>query len=293
MNFYRNHHFHAALIKPGRETLPVELHWDTQPRLSLSKIPEEEFWRNARAIQVGDLKVHVPGREENFVYLVAHLSRHTLGLDRTHIKDIVAMFLDPAIRCRLIWLTDLVLLARGQNGLDWRKIRRLATRWGLRRDVLAAIGLIRLLESTGTVNEGDATTSSTEPAKHLNWARTVATRFPGFARTSSALQFRPVLVFEILRLAFPGTFWIRSRYGLRESGRTRVLIQAVRHAMEMLWGLIGTSGAALMGYAFRIASGGGGRRLRSENLPKRVPFFTPLGKDKTASKSLSSDTSTR
>jgi hypothetical protein len=232
LRFFRLHHFHAALVHSRRRTLPVELHWDTQPPFSLSRIPETEVWRGARTLRLGDEPIQVSGREETFLMLVQHLCRHALGLGGRAVEDPVSFLLDPSIQGRLIWLSDLALLARIEPALDWDSIASNAERWGLQADLRAAASLLERLqvlpEAAGAVLGRLGSAAGGGPT-YLKAPR-AAPFLPGLARGSKLLQFRPILVLDLWRYTFPGMKWIRLRYGLESAPAPLVGVRALAHA---------------------------------------------------------------
>jgi hypothetical protein len=277
LRFYRLHHFHAAMVRPGRESLPVELHWDTQPYFSLSKIPEDDFWRSARPLQIGGATVRVPGREESFLHLLQHLSRHTLGLRREILADPVAFLLDRSIQGRLVWLTDLGLLARSEPGLDWDRVERQAERWGLATDLAVARRLLARLGGGSWPRAERTENGARYGGEGATATRAAAGWFPGLARTSHVLQMRPVQVFEAVRYAFPGAGWIRNHYGLREAWAGRVVLRAGVHALQVSCKLGWMVGGALTGSLLRARSAGRSNALNNETDTQMVKGFTRPG----------------
>lgn len=241
-SFYLRHHFHLLMLEQTGPSLPVELHWNTQPFFSTSLIPEDEFWEGRRTCQVGSVDVTVPGREQEFLYLIQHLSRHLLGWGPEVAEDPVAVFLDPARRGRLTWLADLHLLAGAEPALDRDKMTRLAEGWFMVDEMRSALQLIGGVNGAAVQQEAGANGShrrrNSSPAGH--W---LAGRVPWLAHTSQALHFRPILAFHVLRFAFPGSGLIRHRYGERANGRASLVFQTLAHAVDVLFkaGRVGAS----------------------------------------------------
>jgi hypothetical protein len=263
VDFFRRHHFHLTFVRPGREGLPVELHWALQPRFSLSRIPEADIEARRRSLAIGGMTAWIPGREETFLYLGQHLVRHLLVFGEETAADPVAALLEPARRGRLCWLADLVLLARRSPGLDWALVDRLSVRWGLQRDLA---GLRRFLACRGL-----APVSSVQAVPgegRLRMVRRVEEALPSAARAAAALQFRPILALELARAAWPGSDWIRWRHGTPECGASFVVaVRSVLHACD-------TVGAALrMGFAAAVGRmrAAGGRHYVHETRATAVP----------------------
>jgi hypothetical protein len=253
VEFYRRHHFHLTLLKDGWYGMPVELHWDTQPYFSLSRIPPAEFWASARPLGMEGLDLVVPGREETFLYLAQHLMRHVLSFGANTREDPVGALLEPARRGRLAWIADLALLARSRPGLDWDRVGALSRRWGLEPEIA---GLRGYLARAGLwpVGVGDDAGQETDFERGPGMAARAGEMFPRLTRPITALQMRPILALRLLRFAFPGGRWIRWRYGLEErSGGGRAAWFALAHAL-------GTMGrAARMAAAiarFRLSAAG-------------------------------------
>lgn len=249
--FYLRHHFHLLMVRQVRTGLPVELHWNTQPFCSTSLISEDEFWEGRRSCRVGSVDVTVPGREQEFLYLIQHLSRHLLGWGPEVAEDPVGVFLDPARRGRLTWLADLHLLSSAEPSLDRGRMARLAERWFMTDELQSAL---RLLEGVHGAAEGSGTTPDTPP-RGLNsrpagqwWAR----RVPWLASTSQTLHFRPILAFHVLRFAFPGSRLIRHRYGGQGEGRARLACRTLFHAADVILKAMRVGGSYLLEVFLRL-----------------------------------------
>ncbi len=228
LSFYFRHHFHVTLVRPGVEGLPLELHWQAQPRFSLSRIPVDALRAGSRMIPCAGTEVPSPGREEVFLYLVQHFIRHLIAFGPETAADPVAAMLEPARRGRLTWLADLVLLARRDPGLDWDRIDRLERDWGLSSE---CAGLRRYLASLGVGPEVVAHSDSVSGESTLRLIRRLAGLFPRLARASGGLQLRPILIARLWRFAFPGGEWIRWRYRLgADAGPWRVAFRVLGHA---------------------------------------------------------------
>ena len=226
--FYFRHHFHVTLTRSGAEGLPIELHWQAQPRFSLSRIPVEALYARRRIVPCAGIEVPVPGREEAFLYLAQHFIRHLIAFGAATAADPAAAMLEPARRGRLTWLADLVLLARREPGLDWNRVDRLADEWGLAGE---SAGLRRHLASIEAAPPPAGMTEDTHGEATLRLIRRLARHFPTLAGASGALQLRPILIARLWRFAFPGADWIRWRYRLEAgAGRTRVAIRGLGHA---------------------------------------------------------------
>jgi hypothetical protein len=245
IDFFRRHHFHLTLLRDGHGGFPVELHWDTQPFFSLSRIPETEFWAGARTLSAQGLALTVPAREASFLFLSQHLMRHVLSFGPRSWEDPVAALLEPGRRGRLAWIADLALLARSGPGLDWERVDRLSARWGLHGEIA---GLRGYLTRSGVWPGRPAARLSESPSfpAEPEILRRAAALFPGLSRPASALQMRPVLAFRLLRFAFPGAGWIRWRYGLTEgAGRWRVAWRSLVHASGTLQRAVGLAAAVV------------------------------------------------
>jgi hypothetical protein len=245
LRFYLRHHFHAMLIREPLRGLPVELHWDTQPFFSLSRIPEAEFWKRPRIRRVGPVDVSVPGREQEFLYLVQHLSRHLLGWGPEVAADPVAVLLEPTRRGRLTWLSDLYLLLRAEPPLDRGRMAGLAESWGLSGELRAALHLLEAPDRRPIASS----TEEHSPASHRTSeasGRRAARLIPWFRRSSPALQFRPVLVVYLLRYAFPGPAFIRNRYSDRVTGAVTLAWFTLSHAFQVLLKATRLAGAFLI-----------------------------------------------
>jgi hypothetical protein len=278
LNFYRRHHFHVLLGRPGGESLPLELHWQPHSFFSLSHVSEEELWASARTLRVGRPVVQVPGLEENYLLLVQHAHRHLMGEGGEESPDAVADLLDPAVQGRLFWISDLILLERCSS-LDRDKVRHLAAQWGLERALEEVRGLAARLrhaargeEEGGRAEVGSVGARGSERARGSGEgyvaARAISRRFPSLARPSRLLHFRLALIGGAYRVAFPGAAWIRRRYGLADAGGARVIARAIVHCVEVASRLIGIGVGALAGLA--------AKRLRGETT--RVDgAFTPPG----------------
>ena len=251
--FYRRHHFHLTLLKDGWYGMPVELHWDTQPYFSLSRIPSGEFWASARLLGVEGLELMVPGREETFLYLAQHLMRHILSFGTRTQEDPVGALLEPARRGRLAWIADLALLARSRPGLDWDRVGALSRRWGLEPELA---GLREYLARAGLWPAGarDHGRQETDFERGPGIAARAGEMFPRLTRPIPALQMRPILALRLLHFACPGARWIRWRYELGErSGGGRVAWFALVHALATM-GRAARMAAAIAG--FRLSAAG-------------------------------------
>jgi len=227
-SFYFHHHFHVTLVRQGAEGLPLELHWQAQPRFSLSRIPVDALRARSRMIPCAGTEVPAPNREETFLYLVQHFVRHLITFGPESAADPVAAMLEPARRGRLTWLADLVLLARRPPGLDWDRVDRLEREWGLSSE---SAGLRRYLASIGVAPEVVAPGGSASGEASLRRIRRIAGLFPSMARASGGLQLRPILIARLWRFAFPGAEWIRWRYGLgSDASRIGVAFRVLGHA---------------------------------------------------------------
>jgi hypothetical protein len=179
-------------------------------------------------IPCGGTEVPVPEREEAFLYLVQHFVRHLIAFGPETAADPVAAMLEPARRGRLIWLADLVLLARRDPGLDWDRIDRLGRDWGLS---IESAGLRRYLASIGVAPDVVAPSDAAGGEATLRLIRRLTGIFPRMARASAGLQLRPILIARLWRFAFPGGEWIRWRYRLgAEAGALRVAVRMLGHA---------------------------------------------------------------
>jgi len=228
LSFYRRHHFHVTLVRDRSEGLPLELHWNAQPRFSLSRIPVEGLWERRRLIACDGVEVPVPGREELFLYLAQHLVRHLIAFGPQTASDPVGAMLEPARRGRLTWLADIVRLATREPGLDWERIRTLAAAWGLEGEIA---GLVRYLAGLGVAPDITSSGDRRSGEAALDAIRRGSRLFPTLARASGGLQLRPILVARLWRFTFPGAAWIRWRYGLGPgSGAGRVAGNAALHA---------------------------------------------------------------
>lgn len=228
LSFYFRHHFHVTLTRSGAEGLPIELHWQAQPRFSLSRIPVEALYEHRRIVSCAGIQVPVPGREEAFLYLAQHFIRHLIAFGEETAADPVAAMLEPARRGRLTWLSDLILLAQREPGLDWNRVDRLAREWGLAGE---SAGLRRHLASIEAAPPPVGGTADAHGEATLRLIRRLARHFPTLAGASGALQLRPILIARLWRFAFPGREWICWRYGLAaDSGRTRVALRGLGHA---------------------------------------------------------------
>ena len=248
--FYLRHHFHLLMLRQVRTGLPVELHWNTQPFFSTSLIPEDEFWEGRRTCRVGAVDVTVPGREQEFLYLIQHLSRHLLGWGPEVAEDPVAVFLNPARRGRLTWLADLHLLSNAEPLLDREKMARLAEKWFMSDELQDALRFIAGIHTgpgeAGTTPPGQSHRRRSPPAGEW-WA----SRVPWLANTSDALHFRPILAFHVLRFAFPGPLLIRHRYGCQGTGRARLALQTLLHAVEVILKALRVGGSYLVEVCLR------------------------------------------
>jgi hypothetical protein len=178
-----------------------------------------------------------------------------MGLAGGLASDPVGTLLDPSVRGRLIWLGDLALLARSRPPLDWERVARLARRWGLERDRLAAEGILHRLENL--LLEEPVGVSPRDREDAATGTRVAARLFPGLARTSPSLHLRPILVVEAVRHAFPGARWIRARYGLHDAGAWRLALRAGLHAGAVLIRLGRMSAAAAGEILGRTVRGAG------------------------------------
>jgi len=240
LRFYWRHHFHVTLVRPGFEGLPVELHWDTQPPFSMSRIPADDFWAECRVVPAGSRAVQVPRRETHVLYLAQHLGRHLLDAGDETAADPVAALLDPAVRGRLVWLADLWLLLSRPDALDMSLVHRLAARWGVTGDldrVRAHLDRIATIAAAGTDPLADPTAAEPDRESPGGWTRRAAALLPGLGRTSASLQFRPVQAIAALRYAFPGSAWIRWRYGLEAAPAGKVVARGVLHGAAAIFRL--------------------------------------------------------
>lgn len=272
LGFYFRHHFHVTLVRHRSEGLPIELHWQAQPRFSLSRIPVDRLFESRRSIPCAGTEVPVPGREEAFLYLAQHFIRHLIAFGPESAADPVAALLEPARRGRLTWLADLVLLARRPPALDWERIDRLTREWGLANELA---GLRSALAAAGDAPESTVRPERASGESALRAIRRVARFAPAAARASGGLQLRPILVARLWRFAFPGASWIRWRYDLDAgAGGLRVAARAVRHAANVF------VAATRMGFAVpfawlrsRVAPVGPLRRMTESD--KNAPGVSP------------------
>ena len=261
LRFYWRHHFHVTLVRPGFEGLPIELHWDTQPPFSLSRIPADDFWAEARFVLAGSRAVQVPRREAHLLYLAQHLGRHLLDAGDDAAGDPVAALLDPAVRGRLVWLADLwLLLSPPATDFDRTQVDCLAARWGVTGDFARAQARLdriattefATVAATGTV-ESTGRSIAPAPARGFpgGWRRRAAALLPGLGRTSASLQLRPVQAIAALRYAFPGRPWIRWRYGLETVPAATVLARGFLHAAGAILRLLRMAVAAGIAWLVR------------------------------------------
>lgn len=250
VGFFRRHHFHITLVREGQRGLPVELHWDTQPSFSLSRIPVAEFWARARPLAIRGADLTVPGREESFLYLSQHLMRHVLSFGPRTWDDPVGALLEPARRGRLAWIADLQLLARNGPGLDWRRVEDLSGRWGLDGEIAGLRAYLRMHGIWPAPPRNDI--PDPVPAdRGPGIVSRAGALFPALSRPASALELRPILALRLFRFAFPGSGWIRWRYGLGDrAGRGRVIGHCVRHAAGTL-GRAAHMAAAVVAFQIR------------------------------------------
>jgi hypothetical protein len=275
LDFYRRHHFHLTLLKDGWYGMPVELHWDTQPYFSLSRIPPAEFWASARPLRVEGLELMVPGRDEAFLYLAQHLMRHVLSFGPRTRDDPVGALLEPARRGRLAWIADLALLARSRPGLDWDRVGALSGRWGLEPELA---GLRGYLARGGLWPAGARDHGGHEPdvERGPGIVARAGEMFPRLTRPITALQMRPILALRLLHFACPGGRWIRWRYGLGESsGAVRASWYALVHALGTM-GRAARMAAAIAGFRLSAA----GRRAGEARVQdaRRGPANVPDGR---------------
>ena len=74
----------------------------------------------------------------------------------------------------------------------------------------------------------------------------MARLIPWFQRSSPALQFRPVLVLYLMRFAFPGAPFIRSRYAGGVRGPATLAWLTLSHACRVLSRAARLAGAFLL-----------------------------------------------
>jgi 4-amino-4-deoxy-L-arabinose transferase-like glycosyltransferase len=262
LEFYRRHHFHVGLVRERQREVALELHWDFQPRFSLTRVAEAEAWRHPRTIRVGSLEVPVLDREVSFLYLIQHLARHLVVLDAATLEDPVGALLEPGRHGRLTWFTDLMLMSSGVQPLDWDRMERLAREWGLEGELAWVTALLRTARleaptAAGSPMAGSSMSGSTSPApipeKPPSAFSRLSRAMPGIARPSRRLQFRPMMMLRLGALAFPGGDWIRNRYGLTGASRLTVAARSVGHAGGVVLDAIRLAGATV------------GESLRSES----------------------------
>jgi hypothetical protein len=107
---HRNHHFHEVpYYKQAKFPFFVELHWDLEDR-TLAAVPEQAIWRRARPLELPGISAKVLSPEDNLLFLIVHLSKHSSQL--------------------LKFLSDIAeLLKKYQDTLNWDYIVASARSW--------------------------------------------------------------------------------------------------------------------------------------------------------------------
>jgi hypothetical protein len=147
-------------------------------------------------------------------------------------------------------------------------VSRLAAQWALKGDLAGVRGILQRLRRPGKGEGGSDAARVESGRKGYAAARAISRRFPVLSKPSRLLHFRPALIGEVFRVAFPGAPWIRWRYGLRDASAARTLAMIVCHSAHVAARLISLGGGALAGMAVK------GIRRRNTRLGVS---FTPSG----------------
>jgi hypothetical protein len=140
-------HHHAHYRHPGRQSLPLELHWRLANDARYGAIDVAGIW--ARAQPHGALPgAMVMAPDDLFLYLCLHLKQHGFDTPLTQIWDLAEMLNAPAL------------------ALDWPTIWRRAADWHLTRTVQIALFLVRDALGVPTAGVSDWTPDA-ELARHL------------------------------------------------------------------------------------------------------------------------------
>ena len=114
--------YDTVLVHPELPQMPVELHWDVAAwHERATAVRSRDLWNSRREASFFGTEAFALPPEEDLVALANHA-----GKPSHHFA-------------RLIWVVDLVVVARTAEGLDWDKVASLADRWRCRTVLAVAL----------------------------------------------------------------------------------------------------------------------------------------------------------
>lgn len=195
-------HFHLALEHAATDRPRVELHWALMDRANLYRAPIEDVLARSWRRDADHHSFNVPSREDLFVYLCMHITKHAL-LNRAGLRtgQPATWFADSRTGNRLLWFMDLrrIILREGA-AMDWQRVRQRARDWNAAADVEECLDVLRVLRPAGTAD--------TPPPVYPRATPDLTDRL--FARGMRGglwgrlLEINPVLIFRPARLVLLG-----------------------------------------------------------------------------------------
>lgn len=230
-------HFHLALEHSATDRPRLELHWSLVDRANLYRAPVEEVLARSVLLTAGDLSFHAPCREDLFVYLCMHITKHAL-LNGAGLRtgQPAAWFIESRTGNRLLWFVDLHrIIAREGAALDWQQVRQRARDWNATADVEECLDVLRVLHPAGTDN---LPPPARPPAPPGLTDRLLARGVRG-GLWGRLLEMNPVLIFRPARLALLGRLLFPSRPELAAFHRTESALRlaALRVVHPLLFAL--------------------------------------------------------
>jgi len=200
---YRNN---VELVKPGAESVRVELHWRLLSPIHYQRVMESAWWwQTALPAKAAGAEARTLGPEAQILYLCGHILQHG----------------DPRV-ARTVWLLDVAEAARHYDRqIDWDKLLSQAQAHDL---LLAVRGVLRQVTrrwsvpiSPGVLKQIDALRPSDREERAYAWL-TVA---PGavryiWAEATSISGWRARLWFLWCNL-WPSSDYMRRQYNVRHS----------------------------------------------------------------------------
>ena len=211
--YIRNIH-HYNLVHPTRPVM-VEVHWDATGRADAFTPDWPGIWARSTAGTWQDAPAHVPARDDLFLLLALHGSKHHWTL--------------------LKWLVDVGALLEQTPAFDWERLQARASRWGITRSLMLTRALSAQLLG---IPAGAAVTSPLLPQVV---AQIEAMREPDMTakvRTIMQLHDRPAQ-----RLRYVGRLLFSLNFQDLHTAQTTVPAAYMRRP----WRILRTRGAAFLG----------------------------------------------
>jgi hypothetical protein len=114
LSFYLRHHFSLPFHKPGRPPIQLDLHWDIVDRFRAERPNLDRLWEGRSEVAVGGGRIATFALGDLLLHAALHFAIHVPYVDALAADPAAALALvrSPNPHARLLWVVDLVALAR-------------------------------------------------------------------------------------------------------------------------------------------------------------------------------------